>query len=82
MTGRRSVIGLSLLFALLFGALAAQSASATPGTTAFTCSTAAAAKSFSDAHCDNETAEGSYGHIEVEPEKEVEIEITNAKTKP
>jgi triacylglycerol lipase len=81
MTGRRAVVGLSLLCALLFSALVAQSASATKGTTAFTCSSGAAAKGFSDAHCDKGTSEGSYGHIGIEPDQEVEIEITNAKTK-
>lgn len=81
MIRRRPVAGLLLLCALLFSAFAAQSASATPGTTAFTCSSGAAIKDFSDAHCDSGTSEGSFGHIEVGPEQEVEIEITNAKTK-
>jgi uncharacterized alpha/beta hydrolase family protein len=81
MTGRRAVVGLTLLCALLLSALAAQSASATKGTTAFACSSGAGVKDFSDAHCDKGTAEGSFGHIEVEPGLEVAIEITNAKTK-
>jgi triacylglycerol lipase len=81
MTGRRAVVGLSLLCALLLSAFAAQSASATSGTTVFECSSAAAKTDFSDAHCDSGAEKGSFGHIEVEPEREVEIEITNAKTK-
>jgi triacylglycerol lipase len=81
MTGRRTVVGLSLLCALLLSAIAAPSASATNGTTAFTCSSGAGIKDFSDAHCDKAVSEGSFGHIEVEPGLGVEIEITNAKTK-
>src|ERR1043166_4096070 len=81
MTGRRAVVGLTLLCALLLSALAAQSASATKGTTAFPCTSSAGIDDFSDAHCDNGVEKGSYGHVYTEPGQEVEIELTNSKTK-
>ena len=77
----RSAVGLLLLCALLISAFAVQSASAS-GTTAFQCSSGAGVKDFSDAHCDKATKEGAaYGHLDIEPGQEVEIELTNAKTK-
>jgi hypothetical protein len=53
MNGRRAVIGLSLLCALVFSGLAAQSAMAVKGTTAFTCVKVAEGvpSEFEDAHC-------------------------------
>jgi hypothetical protein len=61
MIGRRAVIGLSLLSALLVCALAAQSASAVTATntTAFTCAPVIGGAGFSDAHCDNAVASGA-----------------------
>jgi len=81
MTARRAVVGLSLLCALSFSAFAAQSASATKGTTAFPCTSSAGIDDFSDAHCDSGVEKGSYGHVYTEPGQEVEIELTNSKTK-
>jgi triacylglycerol lipase len=80
MIGSRSAICLSLLCALLFCAFAAAGASAN-GTTAFTCSSGAGVKDFTDAHCDTGTTEGAFGHIEIEAGQETEVETTNAKTK-
>jgi hypothetical protein len=80
MNGRRAVIGLSLLCALLFSAFAAQSASATVGTTAFTC-VEGGNKDFADAHCDEavEAGKGKFGHAEI-GEETTSVELTNAKT--
>ncbi len=79
MNGRRAVIGLSLLCALLFSAFAAQSASATVGTTAFTCVEGGGEKDFADAHCDEPKAGGGFGHVAI-GESTTSIELTNAKT--
>jgi hypothetical protein len=79
MNGRRAVIGLSLLCALLFSAFAAQSASATVGTTAFTCVKGGGSEDFADAHCDEPKAGGGFGHVEI-GEATTTVEGTNAKT--
>jgi hypothetical protein len=50
MNGRRAILDLCMLCALLVSAFAAQSASAA-GTTGFTCKAGAAEAGFSDAHC-------------------------------
>src|ERR1043166_608754 len=69
MIGRRAVIGLSLLSALLFCAFAAQSASAAKSikTTAFTCVDTFPNNTgdFKDPHCDKEGTTGAerYEHI-------------------
>jgi len=84
MIGRRTVVGLSLLSALLFCAFAAQSASAAvaKNTTAVTCVEGGGAKDFSDAHCDNAVAPGTgkFGHVAIENGKATTLSITNAKT--
>jgi hypothetical protein len=86
MIGRKATVGLSLLCALMFCALAAQSASAQVGTkaektTAFTC-VAKAKGDFSDAHCDKKVTPGtgSFGHVEIKPGETTEIEVTNEGT--
>ncbi len=81
MTGRKTAIGLSLLCALLFSAFAAQSASATAGTTAFTCVKGGGSEDFADAHCDESvgTSNGEYGHVAI-GESETKVDLTNAKT--
>jgi len=81
MIGRKAVIGLSLLCALLICAFAAPSASA--GTTAFTCvETKAKEGDFTDAHCGNQVkaGEGSYAHVTIKPNEETQISLTNEKT--
>jgi hypothetical protein len=87
MIGRRAVIGLSLLSALVFCAFAAQSASAAEGknTTAFTCVFVGDHNQvFEDAHCDRKhpTGQGDYTHknLPVSPPETTEIEITNKET--
>lgn len=66
MIGRRAVVGLSLLSALLFCAFAAQSASAavSTNTTMYTCITAPGNGDFEDAHCDKRHPEkkGNFTH--------------------
>lgn len=81
MIGRRAIVGLSLLCALMFSAVAAQSASAVKGTTAFTC-VAKAKGDFSDAHCDTAVpaGTGTFGHVEI-GESTTELHVTNNKTK-
>jgi hypothetical protein len=65
MIGRKAVIGLSLLSALLFCAVVAQSAAAAAATntTAFTCVKQAGGK-FNDAHCDNKVS-GEFEHVAI-----------------
>lgn len=87
MIGRRAVIGLSLLSALLFCALAAQSASAivtvkSNNTTAFTCVKDPLKKGdFNDAHCDITGVKGAseYKHDLIPLDTTTEVEATNEK---
>lgn len=84
MTGRRVVIGLSLLLALFTSAFAAQGAFAAKGTTAFTCKPVSTGATFKDEHC---TVEGSnsggsgFVHEEIAPKTSTAITLTNEKTK-
>lgn len=88
MIARRTTVGLSLLCALVFCALATQSASAQVGTkatntTAFTCVFALDQKGdFEDPHCDKEDplGEGEYDHQVIPPDETTAIEATNEKT--
>lgn len=82
MIRRRVVVGLSLLSALLFCAIAAQSASAivttkSTNTTAFTC-VKGGGGDFTDAHCDN-SGKGEYGHEAVPLNETKSINGTNQK---
>lgn len=90
MIGRRAVIGLSLLSALLFCAFAAQSASATINggkestrTTAFTClaSGGETNKDFTDEHCDKKVTAGtgSFEHLKIATGTETKIGGNNEK---
>jgi hypothetical protein len=84
MTGRRALVGLSLLCALVFSAFAASSASAaTSGLTAVTCK-AGAAKDFSRAHCAKADAvtpgTGIYGHFKIAEKVETVFTGTNEGT--
>jgi hypothetical protein len=80
MTGRRAIVGLSLLCALAFCAFAAPSASAA-GTTAVTCVETPKGEGFSDAHCDNAVSEGAtFKHEAIPANTTTEIELTNEKT--
>ena len=63
MNGRRAIVGLCLLCAMAFSAIAAQSAVAAKGTTLFTCTEAAETKTFGSGDCN--TAGAKFGHVEV-----------------
>jgi len=82
---RRTAVGISLICALVFSALAAQGAAAAEGknTTAFTCVEGGGEKDFSDAHCDNNVGagKGKYGHVALPLNEKVSISISNEKTK-
>jgi hypothetical protein len=81
MIGRRAIAGFAVLCALVFSAFASQSASAeTPETTAFECTTKAAALDFSDAHCDVTKSPGTFGHTKFSTVSETAISATNEKT--
>jgi hypothetical protein len=85
MIGRKTTVGLSLLCALLFSAIAVQSAAATEGTntTAFACvKSVNGTREFLDAHCDIRTPEktGSYEHKVLALKAPTEIEATNETT--
>jgi hypothetical protein len=79
MTGRRAVVGLSLLCALAFSAFGAASASAV-GTTAFTCVKGGGSKDFKDAHCKEGVAAGTgeYGHVAFT--ETTDVSVTNDTT--
>ena len=83
MIGRRTVVGLSLLCALLFSAIAVQSASAAKAinTTAYTC-IEGGTKDFSDAHCDTKVAAGTgkFGHESIANNTTTEITVDNDVT--
>lgn len=88
MIGRRATVGLSLLCALMFCALAAQSATAQKvgiekvvkavNTTAFTC-VKGGGEDFADAHCDEKVG-GKFGHAKIDPGSKTDIEVSNAET--
>jgi FlaG/FlaF family flagellin (archaellin) len=86
MIGRRAVIGVSLLCALLAGAFGAPSAMAeTKTTTAFTCVKKAepAGEGFSREHCAAADAVGSlakFEHVEIAPGKWTAFDATNEQT--
>jgi hypothetical protein len=83
MIGRKSVLSLSLLGAMMLCAFSAQSAFAVSGwtadhnTTAYECTKSAAELQFSDAHCDN-TGGSTYGHTKLGAS--TAISVTNAGT--
>lgn len=82
MIGRRAVVGLSLLSALLLGTLAVPSAFATVGTksnntTAATCVKVGPGNEFADAHCSNKSS-GEYGHQLISLNTTTQVDATNA----
>lgn len=79
MIGRKAVIGLALLCALVFGAISAQSAFA-KGTTGSTCIPEAGKGSFSDAHCGLLQTNGGFKSLDTEEKKETLFEGSNAAT--
>jgi hypothetical protein len=79
MNGRKAVVGLCMLCALVFSAFAAQSASAvTKGTTAYTC--VKGAGNFLTEHCVVGETGGTYGHVEIPKDTTTEITGSNSKS--
>jgi hypothetical protein len=83
MTRRRSVVGLTVLCALVLSAVVAQAAHAERGQTAFTCaSTTGGGLGFSDAHCDDAVSTGgTFEHHAIAAGTETLLTSTNAATK-
>jgi hypothetical protein len=76
MDGHRTIRCVCILCALVFSICAAQSANA--ATTAFTCKDLKeAAGDFSDPHCKQASAGGSFKHIEIPPNTTTELTVTN-----
>ena len=83
MTGRRAITGLCLFCALIFSAVAAQSAMALNGTTAFTCKASSGnTGDFTDAHCKTLGTAGksAFEHVAIPPNETTEIEGSNIVT--
>jgi hypothetical protein len=80
MKAKKTVLGLSLLCALVFSAFGAASAQAVNHTTAFTCDPNASVKDFTDAHCDTKGVGGSFGHTAIAANTSTEIIGTNTQT--
>jgi hypothetical protein len=85
MTRRRTIVGLCFLCALAAGAVAAQGAVASKGTTAFTCKEKKekGGVGFSKAHCKPGDAVGSgaaFEHVAVAEGTTTELSGTNSKT--
>lgn len=81
MTGRKSLVVLSLLCAFAFSAFAAQSALAVKGTTIYTCKKEGPGRSFLKAHCksaDFSPGNGEYEHVSVKEGTTTEFTGTNA----
>lgn len=85
MIGRRAVIGLSLLSALIFCAFAAQSASAekSVNTTAFTCVKSGGSTNldFADEHCDEPVPAGTgkWEHKKIPLDETTGVEVSSEK---
>jgi hypothetical protein len=94
MIGRRTIVGLCMLCALVFSALAAQgAAAATNGTTSFTCKAVGegpiGTKGFKDEHCKEPTenvagqlSNVKFEHVAIAENITTEATTTNAKTGP
>ncbi|HET7444431.1 MAG TPA: hypothetical protein VFJ57_07210 [Solirubrobacterales bacterium] len=80
MIGRKAMVGLALLCALVFGAVSAQSAFAV-GTTVATCKLNTGKGAFKDAHCSTKEAGGNYEAPEVTENAETFFEGSNSLTK-
>ncbi|HEX6666465.1 MAG TPA: hypothetical protein VF081_07710 [Solirubrobacterales bacterium] len=81
MNGRRTIVGLCMLCALLVSAFAAQSASAITGTTAFTCVKGAPPRDLRGEHClTTGQAPQEYGHVPIAQDTTTEVTVTNART--
>ncbi len=85
MTGRKAIVGLCVLCALMISAVAAQGANAeVKGTTVFTCkkvTPAVGTVGFKDAHCKEEVSTNAeYEHFAVAPETTTELTGSNGTT--
>ncbi|HEX5610844.1 MAG TPA: hypothetical protein VFX45_12225 [Solirubrobacterales bacterium] len=79
MNGRRAIVGLCMLCALLVSAFAAQSASAV-GTTAYTCKETGKGPGFSDAHCKTASEAGPFQHVAITLNQTTELSGSNETT--
>lgn len=79
MTGPRAAIGLSLLCALLLGAIAAPGANA-KGTTVFACEKVESGAQFKDEHCTEMSTGVGWTHKEISAGTEINITGTNEST--
>ncbi|HVQ59334.1 MAG TPA: hypothetical protein VMS60_10570 [Solirubrobacterales bacterium] len=75
MNGRKTIVGVCMLCALLISAFAAQSASAITGTTVFTCKEGAGdgGATFAGSHCKTGESSGKYGHYKVAENTSTEL---------
>jgi hypothetical protein len=83
MNGRRAIIGLCMLCALLVSAVAAQGASAKEfGTTSFTCANlGGTTHQFTKAHCkESDKGAGPFEHVAIAENTTTELTGTNANT--
>jgi hypothetical protein len=76
----RTLVGLCMLCALLISAFAAQSASASKGTTAFTCVKDEAAGTLSGEHCLAAGGSGKHKHAAIAQDTTTEVITTTEKT--
>lgn len=82
MTGRRAIVGLSLLSAFVVCAFTAPSALAINGTTAFRCiHTIPSGEEFSDEHCtSHQTGQAGFTQMVLAEKAETKINVTNSST--
>jgi hypothetical protein len=86
MSGRRAVVGVSLLCALVVSVVAAPNAMALRGTTAYTCKPEPKpgefTPGFEDEHCDKAIigAKVKWAHEEIKPETTTQVTATNNET--
>jgi len=80
MTGRKATVGICLLCAIAFSAIAAQSAIAVKGTTLFTCKGEGPGHNFTKSHCKSEdfsAGNGSFEDVSVKEGTTTEFTGTN-----
>ncbi|HVQ58664.1 MAG TPA: hypothetical protein VMS60_07125 [Solirubrobacterales bacterium] len=80
MNGRKAIVGLCLLCALLLSAIAVQSASAIKGTTAVTCKKGGGdtgGATFNEAHCKPSSPSGEWGHYKIAENTTTELTGNN-----
>jgi hypothetical protein len=80
MNGRIVTLGLMTACVLTFCSVAAPSASATKGTTAFTCEKVKSGAEFSDEHCTKSGSGEGWAHKGIAVETATEVSFSNEKT--